>query len=343
MQIHVELPLDPIEVPAGWTVGHATRINSAWAASIENLYAPPYRDAPRTVTVRTFEGSTAELGRVPLGRNPLRRRRARGQRQRVEGRLIVDTRRDADGNIAHVLTKQVARALLAREQLAAHGHPDVPITAVIRERAADLAERAYALMGFEVLRTDGAVEGLVLDEFKQGHLYEWTDRLFDLDFPGQTDDTPAKLYIARRGVRSVANDDRDIWPLLRERGYERVYFEDHPLARQWSMLRHAERVVAVHGAALGALVFKAGRRGPDNFSLVEIFGPGYTVHMYRHLAAVLGGRWSATRGRVTADIVRALDDQQKARARQTASIEVDPRALELALEPQKITEPRVYG
>ncbi|MBB6430024.1 glycosyltransferase family 61 protein [Algisphaera agarilytica] len=345
MQIDVELELESIDVPEAWTVGHATRLNSAWNASTENIYAPPYRNAPRSIAVRTFEGSTTSLGKVPLSRNPLHRREAlRTPAQKIDGQLIVDTRRDADGNIAHVLTNQVSRMLLAREQLAAHGAPDFPITAVLRKRASAMAERAYTLLGFNTVRTDGPVEGLILDETKSGHFYEWYPRLFNLDFPGSTSDTPRKLYIARRGVRRVDNDDSEIWPLLRDRGYERVYFEDHPLERQWSMLRNAQSIVAVHGAALAAMVFKAGHTKPDEpFHLVEIFGPGYAVHMYRHLAAVFGGTWSATRGRVTAEIIRDLDDKQLARARQAQAIQVDPHALDAAMAPQQITQLCEYG
>jgi hypothetical protein len=66
--------------------------------------------------------------------------------------------------------------------------------------------------------------------------------------------------------------------------------------------------------------------------VIEVFGAGYSVDMYRRYAAVMNGHWCGVRGQITPEIIRDLDMKSEARAHQASSFRIDPETLEMALE-----------
>src|SRR5205823_2872603 len=114
--------------------------------------------------------------------------------------------------------------------------------------------------------------------------------------------------------------------VLQKYGFHKVYFEDIPMAEQWSIARNARVVVGLHGAALASLVFN--RRG---VTLVELFHPGYVVDMYRHLCNAVGGTWVGITGQMPPNLIRDLDEKGDARSFAAASTRIAPETLELAL------------
>src|SRR5262249_4493137 len=148
------------------------------------------------------------------------------------------------------------------------------------------------LLGIPSTCTDKEVEGEVVQvlvgnpgsfELNCKSLLTISPQLYvDIIFPNGTVAAPERVLIARRGARSLINED-EVEGLLRERGFVRCYFEELPLSHQWSIARNARCVVAIHGAALSSLAFR-GRSDPNGstraappLKLVELFSAAYVV------------------------------------------------------------------
>src|SRR5262249_25954966 len=147
----------------------------------------------------------------------------------------------------------------------------------------------------------------------------------ELPIEGYQAHTPERVFLSRKGPRSLLNE-AEVAALLERYGFRKVYFEDIPIAEQWSIARNARVVVGLHGAALASLVFNRG-----GVTLVELFHPGYVVDMYRHLTNVVGGTWVGVTGQMPGNLVRELDEKGNARSFAAASTRIDPGALERAL------------
>jgi len=160
---------------------------------------------------------------------------------------------------------------------------------------------------------------------------------------------------------------------LEREGFTTIYPERLSVLDQLRLLWQAEEVVGVHGAALALLLPRAVQRPSRPLRLVEVFGPGYIVSLYRCLAAGLGASWVGVRGRTTPEVVRDLDrlgpdnwrhrlasalrgwvpgrwlppDKAWQRSHQLSNFEVDPQTLALALEmvrdPGRSLPERVWG
>ncbi|MEH6772528.1 MAG: glycosyltransferase family 61 protein [Cereibacter changlensis] len=93
-----------------------------------------------------------------------------------------------------------------------------------------------------------------------------------------------RLYIsrARARFRSLLNED-EIWPMLEERGFERIFMEDLSFEEQVELMRRTSCLVAPHGAGLTNMMFCA----PDT-TIVEIASLGFPNPNFYALAAAMG-------------------------------------------------------
>ncbi len=106
-------------------------------------------------------------------------------------------------------------------------------------------------------------------------------------------DMPRRIYIDRRGstLRPLLNED-EVIACLQPAGFVAVKPESLSLADQVRLFRHAEAVVAPHGAGLTNL----GYCRPGTLVL-EIFMDAYVNWCFRRLAAVRGVRYDCVLGR----------------------------------------------
>jgi len=149
-------------------------------------------------------------------------------------------------------------------------------------------------------------------------------------------DLPEKVFIARKFTRFLLNED-EITQFLESRGFTKYYFEDIPVSQQWQILANARQVVAIHGAALAAMAFNQrglARKPGDlsGFQLIELFGPGYQVDVYRRFAAILNAHWCAVRGKITVKVLRDLDERGLSRSHEKSPFVIDPGTVEMALD-----------
>jgi glycosyl transferase family 61 len=189
---------------------------------------------------------------------------------------VYDVRAKEPNNLAHLLLEILPACLFVREAFG----PDVkfvfrkvnePFRSLLRLFDINAEFTGRRLQG-DMVRLN-AMRGLaahdlltVFDCFAitmLPHVYE--GRSFSYE------PTYEKIYLARRGGRSPVNET-DVGHLLTRRGYKTIYLEDLPVHGQLAVASGARHVVAVHGAAMSALVLS-----PRIDSVVEIL-PSHVFH-----------------------------------------------------------------
>jgi hypothetical protein len=85
-----------------------------------------------------------------------------------------------------------------------------------------------------------------------------------------------KMYIARRGTRSLLNHG-EVERLLAARGYETIYMEDHSIPDQLGLAAQAKHVVAIHGAGMASLIMNRKLSSVIEFLPRQVFHSLYPV------------------------------------------------------------------
>jgi hypothetical protein len=240
----------------------------------------------------------------------------------IDGEYILDSRYETDGNIAHILTRVVPRLLAAKKMCDR-------VTVVLRSNASNMGKNVYQLLGASILCTDKDINGkLILANDDEAGIYEglYTTLFGELAFEGFNHQTPEKVFISRKGTRSLMNES-EVEQTLQAYGFEKYYFEDIPISEQWSVARNAKVIVGMHGAALSSLVFNS-----NKVKLIELFHPGYVVDMYRNMANAVGGSWCGVSGKITEDVIGKLDFKQEARGFALTPTQIDINSQRRALE-----------
>ncbi|HJW25273.1 MAG TPA: glycosyltransferase family 61 protein [Rhodocyclaceae bacterium] len=326
------MPVPGVMVPASELLCHPSRLANVYEPEAERVRQRAFLIPGENVVATIRQGIAPPYDRqVPVGwRSRLAARLEalrRGPCFDLGERLAYDARPVFNGNMAHLVQHHLANLGYLRERLG-HGPGDVAV--ILEARPAALAVQVFSLLGYEVVATDLAVQAnlahIAVGQFF--HLLPWVRHL---DIPGWVADTPARVFISRRDSRRLTNE-AEIEARLRERGFEKVYFEDMAIVEQWSVLRNALQVVAIHGAALGCLAFQAARSDGRRARLVELFGAGFVVNPYRKFMAVLGGKWVGCRGRITPEVVRDIDAPGRAKAHAFDDFEVAGSVVDEALE-----------
>jgi capsular polysaccharide biosynthesis protein len=235
---------------------------------------------------------------------------------------VLDARFETDNNIAHLLTLVLPK-LLAFQKFGRKG------AVILRRNASILGRRFFQTLDIPIICTDRYVRAnlIITDDCVQGAFEGWYSDLFsDLKFSEQVSDTPRKVFLCRRGKRKILNEYA-LERLLDSRGFQKVYFEDISIGTQWSWLRNAESVVAVHGAGMAALLFS--RPGTK---VIELFHPGFVNDIYRNMIAALGGSWCGVTGKITQNTIRKLDYEGNPHAVAMDSFEVDISTVLSALD-----------
>lgn len=318
----------------------------------EIVWLPTRRVSSGNLLISTGVGNTRDLGISFRSRN-LRRIVNHWRTLRLGERLVFDARFDTDINVAHQVRLALHVLLARREISAALGH-EAEITVILRDRAAGYAQALYHQLGVTVLTSDSQVEAqlvrvddppvstyqgdqMILSGGASASVALIPEILTRAEFlTPNSGDLPDKIFISRRASRSITNDP-EITSLLNGRGFKKFYFEDEPIERQMLLCRNARAIVAIHGAAMAHTVFNGnGRSRPagdlSGLRIIELFGPGYSVDLYRRYAGVLNAHWCGVRGQITSEVIRDLDTRNLPRCHETTPFHVDPSSLEMALD-----------
>jgi capsular polysaccharide biosynthesis protein len=312
-----------VEVAPAKLFTYPTRLAGAWHPEVLEIYKPGYRLNRPDSELRLEDASTESLNIKRNSKNLIRwALNKMSPSTRIDNTYLYDTRFDTDKNIAHILTNVSPTVLLSQSQ-------DLDMTLILRKNASEMALQAYKLLGFNVFCTDRAVDGSLIQipEGTNGRYEGWYRELFNhINFQGYQKDTPARVFLSRKGKRTLLNES-EVEAALQGYGFHTVYFEDLSLAQQWSIARNAEVMVAIHGAALSSLVFNQ-----RSVKLLELFHPGYVVDMYRHMTNAIGGTWCGVAGKIPKDLIWKLDEQQQSRHFALSPFRVDLGSLSRGLE-----------
>ena len=310
-----------LTIPPGKIYSYPTRLVETYQPRSMEFYLPENFKQEHEIEVFSRKDSTNSLGIKP--NNPLKAfYQLNSSPIEIEDSNIYDSRYETDGNIAHILDNVIPQILICQKFF-----PN--ITVVLRANTTTMARNIYKALGISAIYTNKAVYGnlLLSSPPKWEHSYEplYSELFKDLTFAGYDDQTPERIFIARKGKRRLLNED-EVAGMLHNYGFQKVYFEDISIAQQWSLCRNAKVIVGMHGAALANLLFNQGE-----YKLVELFHPGYIVDMYRNLAYIKSGEWVGVAGKITQDVIKKLDFEQIPRAFALTSTKIDLGSLEMAL------------
>lgn len=90
---------------------------------------------------------------------------------------------------------------------------------------------------------------------------------------------PKKLAIARRSGRNIINHG-EIYRILEDNGFTKLYCEDFSFADQVEIFKNAEYIVAPHGAGLANIVFCK-----PATKILEILSPRYLNNCFRKISS----------------------------------------------------------
>lgn len=314
------------------TFSYPTRLAATWEPkilginNILEINIPPYEIYRPAIKITIEKGIINSLKTANIVRKIYRKISSPID---LDDKYILDTRYETDKNIAHIL-RNIAPGLLAAKK---NPREIDDITVILKANACEMAKTAYQLLGFSVLCTDKYVKGKIITAptGKSGEYELWYKELFGtLSFEGYKTDTPKRVFIPRKGKRSLINE-AEVENLLQEYGFQKFYYEDIPISEQWSISKNAEIIVALHGAALSSIVFNH-----NPLKVIELFHPGYVTRAYRHMTYAIGGSWCGVAGQITENVIKELDFKNRSRAFATSPTKIDLKSLEMALDHMKI-------
>lgn len=276
---------------------------------------------------------------IPLARREKLHRRLRRVRPvDLSGRVVFDMRYAWPENWAHFLINHLPLLALAADR---SGLVEDEITVLLPARTPAHILRLAELLGLTVAPTDAPVQGRLLSaraqpkEVVSSGRRDWI-RLPFLDAPvaglSRRGDLnmPRRVFLSRRGTRALENE-AEVEAFLAQRGYAKIYAEDIGPDQQLALFHEAEHVVAIHGAALGPLMY---RSAASNLAgVIELMPAGHMSLYFRVVAHQVGCDWSAVRGRLKPEYVRHLYDGTKPFVKFSLdSFSVDLDTLALAME-----------
>jgi hypothetical protein len=330
-------------VPDGHLFGYPTRFVETWTPRVEHVLLKGYTVDSSRFSVAKKRGDSLDLWQHI---HPRLRRIDWRAKNRIRivldkvlhtpshagGALVYDGRWILSDNMCHILCEVAPRALYAKKVLEA-SNDRRPIRVILPAKLAGWAKRSFELLGLDVICTNGRVHGEQLTiECEQ--ITGCFPRIYDQPFQGHTTDTPSRVFISRRQSRTLINEEQ-VWQYLRSLGFQRFYFEDIPVELQWSIMKNASDIIAIHGAAMGAMVFN--RRGlcPGHADgpprLLELINPGWVSDGFRGYTAALGIRWAGVRGQITPEILRDLDFKKRLLRHEATPFRISLESLDQAM------------
>lgn len=116
------------------------------------------------------------------------------------------------------------------------------------------------------------------------------------------EDKPKNIFLSRKDTRCLINESA-VEGFLTSKGFTKVYLEEFDVFEQIALVALAENIVAIHGAGLAPLLFRAGFDLPP-VKLIEIFSPGHLTNVYRVICHQVTGKWCGIRGKLEPSIIK---------------------------------------
>ena len=110
-------------------------------------------------------------------------------------------------------------------------------------------------------------------------------------------DSTRRVFVSRdKAPRRQLRNEAEVWPMLADHGFEKVYLEDLSFGEQVELMRETAVLFAPHGAGLTNMMFC-----PEGASIVEIADLTFPNPNFYALAAAMGHRYWLLPGRGVGD------------------------------------------
>lgn len=324
----------PIQARESLILSHPSHLSNTYEPGPEYIIQPPLIIGESNISIEI-------VNKTSSGQKASKRQRIASQVRKFlyrpsklvscqfDGEYLYDARHIYSNNMAHLIQHHISSLCFAKKML---GLGSSSVKVILNEKPPEMARKVFNLLGYETLETNADVVGqfvsVSIDESNFFHLLPCLELIENIKW---LDHTPDKIFISRRKNRLVKNES-ELVGVLSDMGYQRLFFEELSIIEQWSTVRNASEIVAIHGAALGALAFKM-CGGVLDYHLVELFGSGFVVNPFRKYCAAIStaATWIGCRGRLEPNVVRDIDKPGLEKSHAFDSFEISPEIVELAI------------
>ncbi|MGC1196381.1 MAG: glycosyltransferase family 61 protein, partial [Geitlerinemataceae cyanobacterium] len=236
------LPSQALQIPQLTIFTYPTRLASAWKADILRIEIPSNVIQTPEIEIAVGSGTTRSTT-FRFESFVKKAYRKVASPVSLSGQYIFDARQDTNSNMAHILKNMLPGLLDAQKTLEIAD----PLTAILPANASAMAKQVYEILGFSTLCTDRDISGTLISTplGDKGKYLAYYDRLFkELNFNGYVTKTPERVFISRKGTRSLLNE-KEIEAVLQDYGFQKVYYEDISVSEQWSISKNAKVVVGI--------------------------------------------------------------------------------------------------
>lgn len=186
---------------------------------------------------------------------------------------FLDTRHIEPNNISHLLMDIVPLCLAARRALGDIAFVFRPLQPPFRDLLRHFGIDpvcTYRPVAGERLsfRLSRGLAQFAIDTRFDAPLYSYTGEVYEDHLAAGSG--ARNVFVSRRGPRAPTNG-AELEAFLTRRGFSVLYLEDHPIPEQIARMQAADRVIAIHGAALAFLALKE-----TTSTVIEIMPP----HVY---------------------------------------------------------------
>lgn len=215
------------------------------------------------LTVVTHEPSSAKMPRLEVGGLRKHVKRLIGAvGPTIEAGDFYDARWKEPNNVAHILMELLPLCLLARQAV---GGDVTFLFRPLQPRFRDLLAtfginplctyRQVSGRNIEIYATRGLAQMPISEGAPGTTMYDLVGPIYDGMLGKLGKAQPKKLFISRRGERTISNET-EVRKYLENIGYVTAYFEDLSIEDQISTCLSAEDIVCIHGAAMAYFVLK---------------------------------------------------------------------------------------
>jgi capsular polysaccharide biosynthesis protein len=258
----------------------------------------------------------------------------------IDDGYIIDLRISVPENWAHSLNSHLPLAFFLRDKIQKQFiNPKVFV--LLDDKTPNFILDLYKLFNFEVMKTSCDVTGKVqffkVDNWSclRSIARQWVEEfcltvnvLDCLSKPKMS--LPKKVFLSRKDTRTLINEG-EAENYLSAKGFTKIYPEMLSVSDQLAIFSHADELVALHGAAIGPLLYRPKSAPP--LKLIEIFTPGHMTKYYRVMADQVGAEWVGVRGKIEPEHVKeAYNFSKKFREYSLTPFTVDLVSLESAFE-----------
>jgi hypothetical protein len=336
-----EIALSSYKVSNDWLISPATFLVDSYVPYVEKIYLHETSTAAGKLRFKLIDGvSETKLKKTFIQKLLIS---LKGQKNIDNNFVFIDLRANSPHNISHAIMMHLPLILFAERHFEDYLQQK-ELLLVLPANIPSYIVSLFQLLDYKLLLTDSAIKGVHFDydidlwqqfrgELSQVLKHGVTDTTFIASISKLAKQQPRKIFISRKDSRKLKNE-LVIEDILSSNGYTKVYAEDYSVIEQISMVSHADSIVAIHGAALGLMAFRALFDLPS-IKLIELFPPSHMTNVYRILTQQLGGNWVGVRGKVWPELIEhAYADANVGAIREysLSDFEVCEKSLLTALE-----------